>query len=110
MTHRESTITLIFSPITKDTFRNFLKDLLLIRRSVIESELQRERQCTNLSQSSDDGYARMNSATTLSLFQRRNMDEGVDRSKFTKKWVPIMCILMVISGVGWGLLKHAKQK
>lgn len=36
MTHRDSTITLIFSPITESTFTNFLRDLVCIRKSIEE--------------------------------------------------------------------------
>ena len=38
------------------------------------------------------------------------MDEGINRTKFTNKWVPIVCLMMVVSGVSWFLLSHAGNK
>lgn len=60
MSHRNSTIQLIFSPITKEVFRNFLQDLAQTRENLIEKKSTKNSQQSDVrvSDTEDDSYSR----------------------------------------------------
>ncbi len=108
MTHRESSITLIFSPITKENIRKLLKDLALIRQCVLEKEQNRLKETSNAIDVEEE-YQRLDNSevTSLSIFQKRNKDQNdeIDSTEqiLTTKIIPTVAILLVISSITWFL-------
>lgn len=71
MSHRNSTIQLIFSPITVEVFRNFLQDLALLRENLIEKRAAKISSGSNvlIASGEDEFYSRSEMKPRPSLLQ-----------------------------------------